>query len=120
MTQAVLPGMRARRATGHREHHIDGRAHRLSGRRHLQRRRKFALEGISEALAKEVAHWASKSRSSSPVHFARTGRDARWFTPAPDPEYKRNRAGAYRVLEKRNGKQPGDPRKAAPASLQKR
>ena len=54
MTKAVLPGMRARRSED-RQHLFDGRPDRLSGDRLLLYATKFAVEGLSEALAKERA-----------------------------------------------------------------
>lgn len=80
---------------------------------------KFAVDGLSESLAKEVAHlgikvtivapsgfrtdWAGRSANESPVHIE---------------DYKES-AGANRTnIRGYHGKQPGDPARAAAAIMQ--
>jgi len=79
---------------------------------------KFALEGISEALAKEVKHLGIKVTIVEPGAF-RTDWAGRSMahTNNPIPDYDES-AGAFRkLLEQRNGRQPGDPSKAALAII---
>jgi NAD(P)-dependent dehydrogenase (short-subunit alcohol dehydrogenase family) len=117
VTQAVLPGMRARR----RGHVINmtsmGGLTSFAGVG-IYNGSKFALEGISEALAKEVAPLGIKVTAVEPGAF-RTDWAGRSMAHAKSPiaDYDET-AGAYRrALAQRNGHQPGDPRKAAEAIL---
>ena len=117
VTQAVLPGMRARRA-GHIVNITSMGGLTAFPGVGIYNGSKFALEGISEALAKEVAHLGIKVTIVEPGAF-RTDWAGRSMVHAgrPIPDYEES-AGVYRrVLEKRNGKQPGDPRKAARAII---
>jgi len=79
---------------------------------------KFALEGISEALAKEVKHLGIKVTIVEPGSF-RTDWAGRSMahTESQIADYAES-AGAFRQsLAQRNGRQPGDPRKAARAII---
>lgn len=79
---------------------------------------KFALEGISEALAKEVKPLGIKVTIVEPGSF-RTDWAGRSMVHAEEPiaDYEQT-AGAFRQsLAQRNGRQGGDPRKAAAAII---
>lgn len=79
---------------------------------------KYALEGISEALAKEVKHLGIKVTIVEPGSF-RTHWAGRSMAHAPEQiaDYAES-AGAFRTsLVQRNGRQAGDPRKAALAII---
>ncbi len=79
---------------------------------------KFALEGISESLAKEVKHLGIKVTIIEPGGF-RTDWAGRSMKHAEHAiaDYESS-AGAFRnSLAERNGRQAGDPRKAAAAIL---
>ncbi len=115
--QAVLPGMRARR----RGHILNitsmGGIIAFPGVG-IYNGSKFALEGISESLSKEVAGLGIKVTIVEPGSF-RTDWAGRSMVHIDNPiaDYE-NTAGAFRRgLAGRNGKQPGDPQKAAAAIL---
>ena len=79
---------------------------------------KYALEGISESLAKEVKHLGIKVTIVEPGSF-RTDWAGRSMAHAPEQiaDYEET-VGAFRAsLVQRNGRQAGDPRKAALAIL---
>jgi NAD(P)-dependent dehydrogenase (short-subunit alcohol dehydrogenase family) len=79
---------------------------------------KFALEGISEALAKEVKPLGIKVIIVAPGSF-RTDWAGRSMVHVDDSiaDYEAT-AGAFRKsLAQRNGRQPGDPQKAAAAII---
>ena len=79
---------------------------------------KFALEGISEALAKEVKPLGIKVIIVAPGSFRTdwAGRSMVHVDGQID-DYKAT-AGAFRKsLAQRNGRQPGDPKKAAEAII---
>jgi NAD(P)-dependent dehydrogenase (short-subunit alcohol dehydrogenase family) len=117
MMQAVLPGMRQRRA-GHIVNisSIGG----LAGfpAVGIYNGSKFALEGISEALAKEVAPLGIKVTIVEPGGF-RTDWAGRSMIHARRkiPDYEATAGERRRFLASIDGKQAGDPRKAADAIL---
>jgi len=117
VTQAVLPGMRARR----RGHIINvtsmGGLTAFPGVG-IYNGSKFALEGISEALAKEVAPLGIKVTAVEPGAF-RTDWAGRSMAHAQRPiaDYEETVGKYRRLLAERNGHQPGDPRKLAAAIL---
>jgi NAD(P)-dependent dehydrogenase (short-subunit alcohol dehydrogenase family) len=117
MMQAVLPLMRAR----HRGHIVNISsiggltAFPGIGAYHGS---KFALEGISEALAKEVKHLGIKVTIVEPGGF-RTDWAGRSMLHVDQtiPDYDASAGAFRRMLAERNGKQAGDPRKAAEAII---
>jgi NAD(P)-dependent dehydrogenase (short-subunit alcohol dehydrogenase family) len=78
---------------------------------------KFALEGLSQALAQEVVPFGIKVLIVEPGSF-RTGLAGASHTQSPEiPAYKPT-VGAFRTdFPNSDGKQPGDPAKAAAAIL---
>ncbi|MBX9711632.1 MAG: oxidoreductase [Xanthobacteraceae bacterium] len=115
--QAVLPFMRKRRA-GHIVNITSMGGLATFPGVGIYNGSKFALEGISEALAKEVKHLGIKVTIVEPGSF-RTDWAGRSMAHTDNPiaDYEES-AGAFRKsLEQRNGKQKGDPQKAAEAII---
>ena len=118
MIQAVLPFMRRRR----RGHIVNitsmGGIITLPGIA-FYNGSKFALEGISEALGKEVKGLGIAVTAVEPGGF-RTDWAGRSMVRAPRsiPDYDEVFAPVRAAREARSGKQPGDPAKAARAILQ--
>lgn len=79
---------------------------------------KFALEGISEALSKEVAHFGIAVTAVAPGSF-RTDWAGRSMTRTPRSieDYDKVFDPVRKMREQKSGKQLGDPRKAARAML---
>lgn len=79
---------------------------------------KFALEGISEALSKEVKHFGIAVTAVAPGSF-RTDWAGRSMarTPRSIPDYDEVFDPIRKAREEKSGKQLGDPRKAARAML---
>jgi NAD(P)-dependent dehydrogenase (short-subunit alcohol dehydrogenase family) len=79
---------------------------------------KFALEGISESLAKEVKHLGIKVTIVEPGGFRTdwAGRSMRHVERTIE-DYEESAGWSRKRLAQRNGRQPGDPRKAAEAML---
>jgi hypothetical protein len=79
---------------------------------------KFAVEGLSESLAQEVAHLGIKVTIVEPAPFRTrflNDKSARWAKPIAD--YADSVGKAREMLRQMDGKQPGDPRRAADAIL---
>lgn len=117
MIRAVLPGMRARR----RGHIVNvtsmGGFITMPGISHYCGS-KFALEGISEALGKEVAGFGIKVTALAPGQF-RTDWAGRSMdrTPRSIADYDAVMDPIRTARQAKNGNQPGDPAKAAQALL---
>jgi NAD(P)-dependent dehydrogenase (short-subunit alcohol dehydrogenase family) len=118
MTKAVLPGMRARR---------QGRIINLSSIGGLvgfpgsgyYNATKFAVEGLSDALAKETAHLGIHVTLIEPGPF-RTDWAGRSLhqTRAPIADYATVSGVRRQGISASSGKQPGDPMRAVEAILQ--
>lgn len=117
MTQAVLPQMRARH-TGHIVNisSIGGLA--AFPGLGVYHGSKFALEGISESLAKEVKHLGIRVTIVEPGAF-RTDWAGRSMMRVEHtiPDYDASAGAFQRSLNERNGRQAGDPHKAAEAII---
>jgi NAD(P)-dependent dehydrogenase (short-subunit alcohol dehydrogenase family) len=117
MMQAVLPGMRARR----RGHIINvtsmGGFITMPGIT-FYCGSKFALEGISEALGKEVASFGIRVTALAPGQF-RTDWAGRSMdrTPRSIADYDAVMDPLRAARQVKNGHQPGDPARAAQAML---
>ena len=117
MTQAVLPGMRARRR-GHvvNVSSIGGiRAFPAVG---FYNATKFAVVGLSESLALEVAPLGIKVTIVEPSGF-RTDWAGRSANEAPNEiaDYAETAGANRRSIRNASGKQPGDPVRAAAAII---
>ncbi|MFE1954474.1 oxidoreductase [Streptomyces sp. NPDC059524] len=116
VTRAVLPSMRARRG-GHivQISSVAGVSGTLGGGAYAGT--KFALEGLSEGLAAEVAHLGIRVLIVEPGPFRTdfTGRSVRFATPIDD--YRPVLDPAREAFLARHGSQPGDPVKAARAVI---
>lgn len=117
MMQAVLPGMRARRS-GHIINVTSMGGFITMPGISFYCGSKFALEGISEALRKEVASFGIRVTALAPGQFRtdwagrsmdRTPRRISDYDPVMDPIRAARQA--------KSGRQPGDPAKAAQALL---
>ncbi|MCJ2079190.1 oxidoreductase [Methylobacterium sp. E-016] len=117
MTKAVLPCMRTRRS-GHIVNVTSmGGFITLPGITYYCGS-KFALEGISEALAKEVRHLGIRVTALAPGQF-RTDWAGRSMsrTPRSIPDYDAVMDPIRSARQAKNGNQPGDPARAAQALL---
>jgi NAD(P)-dependent dehydrogenase (short-subunit alcohol dehydrogenase family) len=117
MMQAVLPSMRKRRSGAIVNVTSMGGLTAFPGVG-IYNGSKFALEGISEALAKEVKPLGIKVIIVAPGSF-RTDWAGRSMVHVDGAiaDYE-STAGAFRKsLAQRNGRQPGDPRKGAEAII---
>jgi NAD(P)-dependent dehydrogenase (short-subunit alcohol dehydrogenase family) len=117
MMQAVLPSMRKRRTGSIVNVTSMGGLTAFPGVG-IYNGSKFALEGISEALAKEVKPLGIKVIIVAPGSF-RTDWAGRSMVHVDGAiaDYE-STAGAFRKsLAQRNGRQPGDPKKAAEAII---
>lgn len=114
MTRAVLPAMRARR-TGHIVNISSSGG--LVARPGLgyYHATKFALEGLTEALAQETPHLGIKVTLIEPGAFRTDWNSAAEY---PDPsqtidDYRVSCGPIYDMMSKASGRQEGDPAKAA-------
>jgi len=117
VTQAVLPGMRARRA-GHilNISSIGGLVANPSTGYYSAT--KFAVEAISESLAKEVEPLGIWVTAIEPGPFRTdwAGRSLK-VAKASIPDYADTAGARSRQINERSGKQPGDPVRAAEAMI---
>ena len=80
---------------------------------------KFALEGISEALSKEVAHLGIKVTIVEPGAFrTEINGQALSISDTLIDDYTASMDGTMKWIKDMDGKQPGDPDKAAAAMIQ--
>jgi NAD(P)-dependent dehydrogenase (short-subunit alcohol dehydrogenase family) len=117
MIKAVLPGMRARRA-GHIVNVTSMGGFITMPGIAFYCGSKFALEGISEALGKEVKPFGIHVTALAPGQF-RTDWAGRSMDRAPRsiPDYDVVMDPIRAARQAKSGKQPGDPAKAAQALL---
>ncbi len=117
MTRAVLPGMRQRRQ-GHIVNISSmGGFVGFAGVGYYNAT-KFAVEGLTEALAKEVTPLGIKVTAVEPGPFRTAWAGGALRTPAVEIDDYAETAGARRtVTHGYNGKQPGDPARAAEAII---
>jgi NAD(P)-dependent dehydrogenase (short-subunit alcohol dehydrogenase family) len=79
---------------------------------------KFAVEGFSESLASEVAHLGIRVTIVEPAPFRThflSDRSAKWSHPIED--YAESVGKVRKMLKGMDGKQPGDPVRAARAII---
>jgi len=111
VTRAVLPMMRSRRS-GHivQISSVNGVVPGAGGSAYVGS--KFALEGMSEALAAEVRHLGIRVTIVEPGPFRTdfSGRSLRWAEPMDD--YSALISPARLAFEASHGSQPGDPYRA--------
>ena len=118
MTKAVLPGMRARRA-GHVVNISSIGGLRAFPALSFYHATKFAVVGLSESLALEVAPFDIKVTIVEPSGF-RTDWAGRSADEAPMTiaGYEETAYKNQRSLRSNSGKQPGDPTRAAAAIIE--
>ena len=117
MTKAVLPYFRERRS-GHviQISSIGGRVG--PNGRAAYAAAKFGVEGFSESLSKEVAPLGIKVTIVEPGGFRTDFAGSSTELREGQPEYDSTVGATVRFQRNYDGKQPGDPRKAAAAVLQ--
>ena len=113
LTRAVLPHMRARRSGAIVQISSMGGQLSFAGFAAYSAT-KFALEGMSEALADEVRPLGIKVLIVEPGAF-RTGLFGSHSASAPIPDYAGTAGQTRHMVETSAGTQPGDPAKAAAA-----
>ncbi len=115
LTRAVLPHMRSRRSGAIVQISSMGGQMSFAGFSAYSAT-KFALEGMSEALADEVRPLGIKVLIIEPGAF-RTGLFGNHSASAPIPAYAETVGRTRQMVETSAGTQPGDPAKAAAAIL---
>ncbi|MGP3988051.1 oxidoreductase [Streptomyces sp. 3N207] len=115
LVRAVLPHMRERRAGAIVQLSSMGGQLSFAGFGAYSAT-KFALEGMSEALADEVAPYGIRVLIVEPGSF-RTGLFSAGTASAETGPYADTVGPTRRMIEASDGKQPGDPAKAAAAIL---
>jgi NAD(P)-dependent dehydrogenase (short-subunit alcohol dehydrogenase family) len=115
LTRAVLPHMRSRRSGAIVQISSMGGQMSFAGFSAYSAT-KFALEGMSEALADEVRPLGIKVLIVEPGAF-RTGLFGNYSASTPIPDYDGTVGRTRRMVETGAGTQPGDPAKAAAAIL---
>jgi NAD(P)-dependent dehydrogenase (short-subunit alcohol dehydrogenase family) len=115
LTRAVLPHMRSRRSGAIVQVSSMGGQMSFAGFSAYSAT-KFALEGMSEALADEVRPLGIKVLIVEPGAF-RTGLFGNHSASTPIPDYADTVGQTRQMIEASDGTQPGDPAKAATAIL---
>ncbi|GAB3415594.1 Rossmann-fold NAD(P)-binding domain-containing protein [Flindersiella endophytica] len=117
VTRAALPQLRKQRS-GHivQFSSLDGVAPALPGEA-AYAASKFALEGLSEVLAKEVAHLGLKVTIVEPGPFRTAFAAGATANAVEIDDYQESVGEALRWFEQIAGSQPGDPSKAAAAII---
>jgi NAD(P)-dependent dehydrogenase (short-subunit alcohol dehydrogenase family) len=117
MTKAVLPGMRARRG-GHVVNVSSMAGLVANPGTGYYSASKFAVEGLSEALSREVAPFGIRVTAVEPSAFRTdwAGRSMRQ-TRTPIPAYAETVGARVAMIKGLDGRQPGDPRRAVEAIL---
>jgi NAD(P)-dependent dehydrogenase (short-subunit alcohol dehydrogenase family) len=117
MTQTVLPSMRKRKSGAIVNISSIGGLVGLPGAGHYNAT-KFAVEGVSEALAKEVEPLGIKVMIVEPGPF-RTDWAGRSLQQAKKPiaDYNDTAGARRQMIADYSGKQPGDPARAAEAII---
>jgi len=117
LTKAVLPGMRQRRS-GHIVNITSMAGLVGSPGIAYYNATKFAVEGMSEALAKEVAPLGIKVTIVAPGPFRTdwAGRSLK-TTQTPIADYAATAGVRRNAIQKYSGKQPGDPLRAVAAII---
>ena len=118
MTRAVLPGMRGRRSGAIINVSSIGGIAALPSLS-FYNASKFAVEALSESLSKEVAHLGIKVMLVEPGPFRTdwAGRSANQ-AGAEIADYEATAKAYTDTIRGYNGKQPGDPKRAAAAIVQ--
>jgi NAD(P)-dependent dehydrogenase (short-subunit alcohol dehydrogenase family) len=116
--RAALPEMRARRS-GHivQISSLEGVAPALAGET-AYAGTKFAIEGICEALAKEIADLGIRVTIVEPGPLRTDFADGATVEPPAAPDYEKSVGGALEWFEDLAGKQPNDPARVAEAVMQ--
>jgi len=118
MTKAVLPTMRKQRS-GHILN-ISSVAGLVAGAGSgIYNSTKFAVEGLSESLAQDVANFGIKVTIIEPGPFRTDFAGQSIHIPTPHPDYMESRAMSIReYMDSMHTRQPGDPIKAAKIMIQ--
>ncbi|MFF3245825.1 oxidoreductase [Streptomyces sp. NPDC002870] len=118
LTRAVLPHMRARRSGAIVQLSSVGGQMSFAGFSAYSAT-KFALEGLSEALADEVGRLGIKVLIVEPGSFRTSlfGKNSASAEIAGSADYEESVGATRRMVETGDGAQPGDPAKAATAIL---
>lgn len=117
LTKAVLPGMRARRS-GHIVNLSSVAGFLANPSLGYYAATKFAVEALSEALAKEVEPLGIRVTAIEPGPFRTDwgGRSLK-LAQVSIPDYEETAGARKQLIAGRNGKQPGDPVRAAEAII---
>jgi NAD(P)-dependent dehydrogenase (short-subunit alcohol dehydrogenase family) len=117
VTRAALPQLRRQRS-GHivQLSSLDGIAPAVAGES-AYAASKFALEGLSEVLAKEVAHLGIQVTIVEPGPFRTDFASGATAKAVEIDDYQESVGEALRWFEQIAGSQPGDPSKAARAII---
>jgi NAD(P)-dependent dehydrogenase (short-subunit alcohol dehydrogenase family) len=116
VTKAVLPHMRAR-GFGHILNMSSALALFPRGGYGIYAASKFALEGLSESLAQEVAPFGIKVTILAPGSLRTDFRGPSMVQATPMPPYDETLAQFRRDIVEGDGKQPGDPVRGAAAIM---